>query len=107
MSRKPHLSFNDRLIIERSLSLNLTMKAIASNLERSINGITEEVRKNGGITYYSAFKAQEAADLAKQETIKGRKSAAKLLLQRIDKLERQVEILLELVSYQHNEEGEE
>ncbi len=55
------LTLAEREIISRGLAQQLTLRAIASQLERSPSTISREIRRNGGHAAYRANKAEQAA----------------------------------------------
>jgi IS30 family transposase len=58
---KAHLTLTEREEISRSISANLSIRAIANKLNRSPSTICREVNRNGGYKQYRAVNADEAA----------------------------------------------
>ncbi|QYN18939.1 IS30 family transposase [Amycolatopsis sp. DSM 110486] len=62
VSRADHLSVDEREVISRGISAQLSFRAIAASLGRSASTVSREVRRNGGRDVYRAVAAQERAD---------------------------------------------
>jgi len=58
---KTHLTYEERVIIQKLLKLNASCCEIAKQLNRGTNTIVVEVCKNGGRLEYNAEKAQVQA----------------------------------------------
>lgn len=61
--RRPHiaLTLSEREEISRGIACNLSMRAIANQLKRSPSTISREIKRNGGLKYYRASQADQAA----------------------------------------------
>lgn len=98
MKKKTYLTLEERIQIEVLLNQDISCKHIAERIGRSINGITTEVRKNGGKKLYNALDAH-----AKWSSILARRRGelplikSSLLITRIENLEMQLEILTETI----------
>lgn len=90
------LDINERIKIEEMLNDGITIKGICLALKRSQAAISAEIKKNGGIRLYNAQKAQEKSDRDKKESNKDKNSPVQHLRHRIDELEKQVKILMDL-----------
>jgi len=55
------LTLSDREEISRGIACGLSLRAIASQLERSPSTISREINRNGGLTCYRASQADKAA----------------------------------------------
>jgi len=55
------LTLSEREEISRGIALQLSVRAIASQLERSPSTISREINRNGGIDVYRATQADHAA----------------------------------------------
>jgi len=61
--RRPHiaLTLSEREERSRGIACNLSMRAIANQLKRSPSTISREIKRNGGLKYYRASQADQAA----------------------------------------------
>ena len=63
--RDPHqytsLTLAERKEISRGIASDLSLRAIAARLKRSPSTISREVNRNGGLKYYRASRADQAA----------------------------------------------
>lgn len=62
VARADHLSVDEREVISRGISAQLSFQAIAASLGRSPSTVSREVQRNGGRDAYRAVAAQERAD---------------------------------------------
>jgi IS30 family transposase len=66
-TKKPHLSYEERVKIEGFLGIDYSYQEIASALKRSKAAIGDEVKRSGGRQKYRAEKAQKRADLKQKQ----------------------------------------
>lgn len=62
VARVDHLSVDEREVISRGISAQLSFRAIAASLGRSPSTVSREVQRNGGRDAYRAVAAQERAN---------------------------------------------
>jgi IS30 family transposase len=92
--KKFRMDLHDRQVIQELLDHGTMIKDIAQILERSAVAVGIEIRKNGGIRSYNAELAQERSDAIRQESYKNVNSPIQHLRNRVEELERKVEILM-------------
>ncbi len=90
-TKKPHLSYEERVLVEGFLGQDYSYQEIADALKRSKAAIGDEVKRNGGRKKYTASKAQRRAGLKQSQK---KRDCVKVALSRF--LTRFVEKMLRL-----------
>lgn len=66
-TKKPHLTYEERVLIEGFLKVEYSYQEIADAIKRSKAAIGDEVKRNGERKKYNATKAQRRADLKQKQ----------------------------------------
>lgn len=95
-----HLRFEERLYIETELKKGTKIHEISLGLKRNYKTIFDQVNDNGGMENYNAEKSQLNHDeiVSKTASMNGKKAykTKASLKDRIDGLEMQIDILMDL-----------
>jgi len=103
MKKVTRLTLQERMLIEKHIKRDLSCREIAKIIGRSKNGVTSEIRRNGGREKYNAEQAnlntihieqQKYQKLSERNKAQAYKSSFE---KRIDNLEMQLQILTETI----------